>query len=30
MQFEDEQKAKAIREMGEGGMSCPYALLNLL
>ncbi|MCX7710065.1 MAG: hypothetical protein N2484_09460 [Clostridia bacterium] len=28
--FEDEQKGKAMREIGESGMSCPYVLLNLL
>lgn len=30
IQFEDEQKLKVIRQLGEAGFSCPYALLNQL
>ncbi len=28
--FEDEQKEKAAREIADGGLACPYMLLNLL
>ncbi|MCX8132021.1 MAG: hypothetical protein N3I35_18230 [Clostridia bacterium] len=28
--FEDEQKEKALREISQSGMTCPYALLNQL
>lgn len=30
IRFEDEQKETALREVGEAGAGCPYALLNLL